>query len=227
MLDSGLIFFMKYPERGLVKNRLAEELGDDLTVRLYSNFVLDVLETCQMVEAETIIAYSISNNMKNKKLFWNGEFKDFPQKGDDPGKKIFNAMSEASKMGYKKCVVIGTDSPDLPAAVIGEAFEMLNECDAVIGPGSDGGYYLLGLAQDKIDPKIFEKIKWGSPSVFEDIHRNIKKCGLTNHVLPEWDDIEDINDLKRYYSRYRYHRNGSNTMDFLRENQELLERWLN
>ena len=100
---------MKYPEKGLVKTRLAEYLGDDFTVRLYSNFLVDLLETCQDVNAETIIAYTASDKMNGKKLFWEGQFPYIKQKGDNLGDRMYNALKEVAAKGYNKCILIGND----------------------------------------------------------------------------------------------------------------------
>ena len=53
----------------------------------------------------------------------------------------------------ERVVLIGADSPDLPAAILTEAFEALGEHNAVLGPAADGGYYLIGLARRL--PRIF------------------------------------------------------------------------
>lgn len=225
MKDQALIFLLQYPERGKVKPRLAEILGDDFTLRVYSRFVLDLVETCDTVDADTLIAYSITPAMKGKKLFFDGEFKHFPQQGDDPGARMYNALATAKKQGYKKCILIGGDSPDLPAAMIEEGYEMLDENDMVLGPCVGGGVYLVGCTCEKIEKGVFDKVRWGTQHVMADTMKNIDKKGFSNYLLPEWDAIDDMVDLKRYFTRYRFHRNISNTMEFLLKNQELILKW--
>ena len=199
MIEKGLIFFMRYPEKGLVKTRLARDLGDTFTLDLYKHFIIDILKTCQLTDAEIMIAYSISEKIKNEKLFLSKQHIHFYQNGHDLGPRMFNALCEAAKRGFKKCILIGSDSPDLPSGIIDEGYNALGEADITLGPSSDGGYYLIGFRSDRINYRIFSRIRWGTPYVLEDTLENIKKTGMRLYLLPEWDDVDDVYDLIRYY----------------------------
>ncbi|MBW1932875.1 MAG: TIGR04282 family arsenosugar biosynthesis glycosyltransferase [Deltaproteobacteria bacterium] len=230
MKEKGLIVFIRYPEKGRVKTRLAQYLGDDLTLDLYKHFLVDILTMCRMIDAEIMIAYSISEQRKDEVLFFSERYMHFCQKGDDLGQRMFHALCEAAERGCKKCILIGSDIPDLPAAIINNAYNALNSSDITLGPSTDGGYYLIGFCSERIDHRIFNKVKWGTSSVLKDTLENIKKTGMSFFLLQEWSDIDelytDIDELytlKRYYSRYKQRKKMFSTMEFLEHNKGIFK----
>ena len=225
MKEKALIVFIRYPEKGHVKTRLAQYLGDDLTLDLYKHFLEDIIKMCQMVDAKLIIAYSISEQKKDEILFFNEQYMSFCQKGDDLGKRMYNALCTTSERGFKKCILIGSDSPDLPSSIINEAFKALDSYDITLGPSTDGGYYLIGFSSERIDYRIFDKVKWGASSVLKYTLRNIEKTGMSSCLLQEWDDIDDISNLRKYYSHYKHSKNMYSTLEFLEQNREILFKW--
>jgi uncharacterized protein len=226
MKERCLIIFIRYPEKGRVKTRLAQYLGDDLTLDLYKHFLFDILTMCRMIDAEIMIAYSISEQRKDDSLFFSEQYMHFCQKGDDLGQRMFNALCEAAERGCNKCVLLGSDIPDLPAAIINDAYKALDSQDITLGPSADGGYYLIGFRSERIDNSIFDKVKWGTESVLKDTLENIEKTGMSFSLLQEWCDIDDLYTLKRYYSRYKQQKKMFSTMEFLEHNKEILSQCL-
>jgi glycosyltransferase A (GT-A) superfamily protein (DUF2064 family) len=92
-------------------------------------------------------------------------------------------------------VVIGTDCPELPAALLDEAFRSLERQDLVLGPTHDGGYYLVGLG--RLAPEIFRSIPWGSPSVLATTIERASAGGLSVTRLPNLGDLDTPDDLER------------------------------
>ena len=114
-----------------------------------------------------------------------------------------NAFTDSFSHGFGRVVLIGSDIPDLSAAVMEEAFLSLEENDAVIGPASDGGYYLIGFKASTFSAEIFRNIAWGTDSVFRATMEMFHDQGLRVHVLPEWDDIDTLDDLEALFMRNR------------------------
>ena len=220
MNKRALIFFLKYPEKGRVKTRLAQTLGDDFVLELYRCFISDILETCREVDSDTIIAYSLSNGEEPNSIISNDLF-FFSQKGDNLGERMYNAFMDVSKLGYNKLVLIGSDCPDLPADVITEAFENLESVDIVLGPSNDGGYYLIGLRAEKIDYAIFKGVPWSTPYVLAETQDNLKGIRISLKLLKVWSDIDDAEDLRNYYNRYKNNDARSSTMSFLSKTEAL------
>jgi hypothetical protein len=144
-----------------------------------------------------------------------------PQEGNDLGEKMKNAFVRSFSAGTEKAVLIGSDIPDLSMAIIDEASVSLDTCDAVIGPASDGGYYLIGFRKDSFLPGVFEGIPWGTESVCGETLRLLYRAGCRVHVLPEWHDIDTADDLRSLFVRNEHSAfRKSKTMSIIRENRE-------
>ncbi len=220
MSNRALIFFLKYPEKGLVKTRLAKDLGDDFVLELYMNFIIDILDSFSAINSDIILAYSCSRENIHNVPFFNG-YNCIVQKGNDLGERIYAAFLEASSLGYSKLILIGSDSPDLPAEIISEAFENLNRNDIVLGPSTDGGYYLIGMGREKIEYSIFEGVPWSTSHVLERTIYNLKSNGTSWKLLKVWNDIDDTKDLKKFYDKNKHMDLKSSTMRFLTDNEDV------
>lgn len=222
MKEKALILFLKYPEKGVVKTRLANELGDDFTLELYKHFIADILNTGKKIAADIFIIYSAIDGTKSEDFFWREEYPCLPQKGADLGIRMYNAFQEVGAQGYRKLALIGSDTPDLPATYIYEAFFRLDECDIVLGPSVDGGYFLIALRQDTINDAVFNNIPWSTSQVLRETTKIIRQKGMTCHLLPEWEDIDEVDDLRRFYECYKKEKETYHTMALLSQNEEVL-----
>jgi glycosyltransferase A (GT-A) superfamily protein (DUF2064 family) len=127
-----------------------------------------------------------------------------------------NSFEKIFNEGYSKVVLIGSDIPDLPSDFIKKSFNYLHLYDTVIGPSKDGGYYLIGFKKESFNPLIFQNVKWSAETVFKDTMQFLKNSKLKIIVLPEWYDIDTIDDLHDLYSRNQYTDfSSSKTMSFL------------
>jgi glycosyltransferase A (GT-A) superfamily protein (DUF2064 family) len=107
-----------------------------------------------------------------------------------------NAFEDCFSEGFKSVVLIGSDLPDLPSKLIEDAFAALdNPKDAVIGPATDGGYYLIGFRYDKFLPAVFEGLAWGTGSVFSETLNILQTRGYQTAIMPKWQDIDTRDDL--------------------------------
>jgi uncharacterized protein len=220
MKDSCLILFVKYPERGKVKSRLAVYLTDDLAAGLYENFVRDIITTLEKCSFSfRIYFYPPGKEEKIKKL-WGENYQYAAQSGADLGERMKNAILAEFATGFKLVSLIGSDCPDLSPDIIEESFRAReNHSGSVIGPSADGGYYLIGFRQDAFCPDIFSGMKWSNSSVFEKTMNILQSKKCQPAVLPQWRDVdtkEDLDDLIKRSKGTSFA--DSNTMKFLREN---------
>jgi rSAM/selenodomain-associated transferase 1 len=200
-MKKGLIVFAREPLSGKVKTRLAASLGDQLAARLYVNMLHEVMKaTEQLRDIETTV-------------FWACEEESLPmlaeryrcnsrrQNPGNLGQRMQAAFEEMFVDGCDVCCIIGSDAPDLPTSYILEAYGQLEmqHCDAVFGPSRDGGYYLLGLRQ--MWPKLFMNISWSSSEVLEQSLAAAKDAGMSTALLPEWQDIDTVEDLRAFQER--------------------------
>lgn len=199
MKRRALIVFAKEPQAGKVKTRLCPPFTHEQACDLYGAFLSDAFEQYNRL-SETINMDVLAYVAPDKTFFH--EFKRhanvtglFEQTGNDLGEKMRRAFEEVFGQGYHQAVVIGTDHPTLPDALIHAAFEQLDKHDGVIGPASDGGYYLLGIKKSRHE--YFDGIAWSSDSVFETTKHRFEIMNERCCVLPEWYDVDDAASLER------------------------------
>ena len=195
-----------------MKTRLASALGDDVAYELYLCFLADISAMTRQVHAQTIIVYSGPAGVS---------FPDFPdvpclcQRGCDIGERMYFALQDVFALGFERCVLTGSDIPDLPAEIINDAFKILHSTDVVLGPSADGGYYLVGGKKDTLRQSIFSDIPWSTDSVFPATIKRIAEAGFAAAELPEWSDIDEIKDLKNFYQRNSHEASSSKVIHFL------------
>ena len=188
-----LIVFAKEPETGRVKTRLKKHLNAKSRSDLYKAFLKDTLDIARKVYCkEKVIFYQA----KQKPLYLKRTGKDFAfykQNGKDLGERMHNAFTYAKCRSANKIVIIGSDSPNLPVKFIKIAFCRLNEYDIVIGPSSDGGYYLIGLKEP--EAALFKGVKWSTSDVLDNTLKQAKNLGRSVSLLDEWHDVDDLQGL--------------------------------
>ena len=196
MDDRCLLFFIKNPEKGKVKTRLASVIGDEMAVRLYRRFLFEMLSTLNRGTFLFYLCFYPGDSLNDLKDWLGDHYLYAPQRGENLGERMKNGFTEAFSMNFKRVVLIGSDIPDLPLEFIEEAFTALRNHDTVIGPAVDGGYYLIGFRCDAFSPKVFEGIPWSTKTVFENTMKVLEKERLTVHTLQLLRDIDTIEDLR-------------------------------
>jgi hypothetical protein len=113
------------------------------------------------------------------------------------GDCLLHALTEIFARGHHSAVVLNSDSPTLPTALLNETVEALARPGdrAVLGPSIDGGYYLLGLKT--VHRRLFEDIAWSTESVAEQTLERAREIGLEVYRLPVWYDVDDAESLRR------------------------------
>jgi rSAM/selenodomain-associated transferase 1 len=194
-----ILLFVKYPDKGKVKSRLSNALGEDTVLRLYEAFVFDLLETVNKGKYRFKVCFHPPSAQKKIASWLGKSYLCMPQNGSDLGEKMKNAFTSAFSEGLEKVMLIGSDIPDLPKEIIDEAFA--SDGEAVIGPATDGGYYLIGFKRNTFLPHIFEGMQWSTPSVFEKTMEIFRRHSYKVHILPQWQDVDTPEDLRAFYER--------------------------
>ena len=201
MQSTVLLLFIRYPEPGRVKTRLAARIGADEAAELYRNFILDILATLEGCGLPLKMCFSPVEK-KAALLAWLGPDYAFrPQRGTDLGMRMRRAFEEAFGEGFASGILLGSDVPDLPLYVLKEAIDALQRSDAVIGPAQDGGYYLIGFRRDAFPPDVFGGLPWGTAGVLRDTTARLVAHGCRIHLLPEWQDVDTAEDLEALSKR--------------------------
>ncbi len=187
-----LLVFIKNPELGKVKTRLAKSIGHNTALKIYHYLLLRTHHITNQVSCHKAVYYS--DKIIEKDLWDVNSYLKYLQKGDDLGIRMLNAFKNSFETGYKKVIVIGSDLYDLTPQIIEEAFLSLNTNDFVIGPAKDGGYYLLGMK--KLQTTIFKNKAWGTSTVKKDTLNDITNKKV--HLLKELNDIDILEDISHH-----------------------------
>jgi rSAM/selenodomain-associated transferase 1 len=219
--DRCLLFFVKNPKRGMVKSRLAIAVGEEVARDLYKSFVRDMLSTLDKRRFPLSCCFYPEDVLSDITKIIGGNHQYLAQRGDDLGARMAHCFRQAFTQGSDRVVLIGSDSPDLPAEIIDEAFTSLGEADSVIGPAFDGGYYLIGFKEDSFTPEVFKSMPWGTDAVFQTTLDILKHRKRTVHHLPPWGDIDTLEDLRQFFARNEATSICPRTMAYLKDNNIL------
>ena len=190
-MKAALIIFLKYPELGRSKTRLAKDIGNENALKVY----IELLEHTQLISKQLKIdKYLFYDKVTANKMPWGDDiYHTAYQIESDLGGRMQNAFEQLFLKGYDRVVIIGSDCYELTQEIIEQAFELLNTSDAVIGPAKDGGYYLLGLR--KLIPQLFSDVAWSTDEVFSATVKTLENLNISYSTTPILSDIDTIEDL--------------------------------
>lgn len=184
--SNHLLIFIRNPQLGRVKTRLARTTGDVEALRIYHVLLEKTRAAALGVEVKRLLLYS--DFIDENDAWPNEHFYKLTQSAGDLGERMAQAFHDAFSAGACKAVIIGSDCPRLDGTMLREAFGRLDGCDFVLGPVPDGGYYLLGMKQ--MESSVFEGIEWSTDSVRARTLEKIRAAGKTCSLLPELTDVD-------------------------------------
>lgn len=202
-----VLIFTRYPRAGKVKTRLFEKLGHGESARLHRNLTERVMQQARQVSQlrQTGLSVWFTGGTVQEMRDWLGsDIKLSKQEGNGLGERMAGAFRSTWTKGVQTAVLIGSDCPGIDTALIAEALDLLHNYDLVLGPASDGGYYLIGLHRDVKNENaalLFENIAWGTSAALHQTLERAKKTGLSIATLKELHDIdrpEDLVHLRHY-----------------------------
>jgi hypothetical protein len=192
--------FARYPALGQTKTRLAAGLGDEQTLTLYEAMLADTawsagqLSRCQCLGALVGLPEdgSAPRDPLGRTPF--GPFVFSEQQGDEFGVRLGAAMELAVEVAGGPALLMGADSPEISTSLLERAFNALADYDVVIGPATDGGYYLIGMRT--YHPTLFQDITWSTETVAAETEAAARALGLTHTRLEELSDLDYLEDLR-------------------------------
>jgi rSAM/selenodomain-associated transferase 1 len=212
----GIAFMAKASAPGRAKTRLVPPLTYDQAADLNTAFLQDVADNLVLAN---LVAAGRGANARAAIVGYaaygppgSGDFfrRILPQSIGlieawlpNFGDCLFHTVREILARGHDSAVVLNADSPTLPTALLVETAEVLARPGdrAVLGPSSDGGYYLLGLKF--AHRRMFEDIAWSTERVAEQSLARAREIGLDVHMLPAWYDVDNIDGLRRLQAELR------------------------
>lgn len=188
-MKNALIIFVRNPVLGKVKTRLAGTIGNDKALKVYNHLLQHTQSITANLPASVFVYYA---DFINDNDLWNGYEKKL-QTGNDLGERMLNAFEKLFNNSFTNICIIGSDCCELTSEIIAAAFIKLQTTNVVIGPVSDGGYYLLG--SNIFIPDFFYSKLWSTATVFADTVADAKRLALSVHQLPLLNDIDEEIDL--------------------------------
>jgi uncharacterized protein len=196
MKKEVVLVFQKNEVLGKVKTRLALGMGELRALEIYRHLIR---LTYSALEDVPVPVWTYFSDFIPESTYPSVE-KSLVQQGQDLGERMANAFARTFESGMNKVVLIGTDCPTLQPQHLKQAFDALTNSDLVLGPASDGGYYLIGMKH--LHPNLYEGITWSTSTVLAETLKRAKIAGLSVYLLPQLDDVDTAADWEKYVAKH-------------------------
>ena len=188
----------KHQKRGNPRLRLSPPFTPEQSAELSACFIRDVAATIEGVAAETganrYAVYTPVGSEADLQPLLPERFALLAQSDGDLGARLTAMMQMLFSAGHRGVILVGSDGPTLPHAILRDAVAFCQRDNVVISPAHDGGYNLIGLSQPH--QEIFRGIAWSTPQVYSQTRQRVSQLGLTTIELPRWYDVDDADGLR-------------------------------
>jgi rSAM/selenodomain-associated transferase 1 len=193
-----IVVFVRYPEPGRTKTRLIPAIGAEKAAALHrflAERVLSVIREWSGRRTVSVeIRYEGADETRMREWMGSGLVYNV-QRGSDIGERMQNAFEDAFNEKFNQVIIVGTDLPFLDSEILESALNLLNTRDLVLGPATDGGYYLIGLKAPV--PLLFRDISWGTDRVLDRTVHAASSLGMTIAFARALDDVDRPEDLQK------------------------------
>jgi rSAM/selenodomain-associated transferase 1 len=196
-----LVVMAKAPRPGLVKTRLARNLPLDAVTELYRCFLDDTIALARSLGTVDVAIMCPASDVEELTRLARGVVGVVAQKGEGLAAGLTSVFAHFAAADRRHVVAFNSDSPHLPASVLGGAFEMLTEHDVVVGPTNDGGYYLVGAKA--AHPALFDGDGMGTNNALEALLARARGLQLSVGFTDPFYDIDVEGDLTRLAAELR------------------------
>lgn len=183
----------KQPVPGRVKTRLCPPLSSGEAADLYGAFLADTLSMVAKAEAKGFIAYDPDGAGAFFTDLAPLGIECIPQGPGDLGTRLCRVSECLFSSGFEQVLIIASDVPGMDPENLSLAFTRLDHGDLVLGPGDDGGYYLIGTRFHA--PALFSGIPWSTSRVLLKTLEQAEREGMTSCLLSSCPDIDTVQDL--------------------------------
>jgi len=195
-VDSALVVMAKQPVPGRTKTRLCPPFTAEKAAHLAEALLRDTLQLAAAIEAlQLAVAITPPQSEYYFRQIAPPGALLLPVEGANIGICLDKALSALLDLGFEKAIALNADGPSLPPDYLCQAFRSLDSHDLVLGPGEDGGYYLIGLKRKCSE--LFEGIPWSTHKVLAATLAQTEKVGWTVALTPPWYDIDLPDDVQR------------------------------
>jgi rSAM/selenodomain-associated transferase 1 len=187
-----LVVFAKAPVAGRVKQRLAREIGEAASLRFYRRTTAELLRRLGHDPRWRKWLAVTPDRTAHAGRLWPPGWRLVPQGNGDLGARMGRVLR---RLPPGPIVIVGSDIPDITAAHVAAAFDLLDHRDMVFGPARDGGYWLIGARRDSPLPDLFRNVRWSSAAALSDTLANIGEDKRIGYA----EELEDIDNAAAYY----------------------------
>lgn len=187
----------KAPVAGAVKTRLVPPLTPAQAAEFYGALLLDQFDHLRHYSgAERYVFYAPADAGQVFRGLGGGNYVYLAQRGGDLGARMQQVFAELWRLGHRSTILIGSDLPALPWAILDEGFGQLAQAEprAVLGPSRDGGYYLVGM--NRPTPEMFQQMTWSHDRVLAETQARLRALAVPFGLLPVRFDFDSVEDLR-------------------------------
>jgi len=193
----NLIIFAKAPQMGIVKRRLAKDIGHVKATFWYKSQVDNLIKRLnRKLPWKKYLFITPKNSKRLFKCCAKGNWLIKYQSRGHLGERMADAMN---RVGNGPCVLIGSDIPNVKYEYIRFAFKKLGKSKVIFGPSNDGGYWLIGVAGGQKLPKM-DDVRWSTQYALTDTIRCFNQPKQIGYVQT-MNDIDNGDDFYRLNSR--------------------------
>lgn len=192
----AILVFVRAPQPGRVKTRLAAAVGDRAALSIYTRLAEHTMAEVRALAADGVavrVHYAPADAGDDVRGWLGPGPLYLPQADGDLGMRMKDAFARAFADGAQHVVIVGSDLPEVSASLLRRAFDLLDAHPAVIGPARDGGYYLLGLR--RMIGGIFDDVEWSTRGVLRTTLERFSAAGVEPAALEELADVDTVDDL--------------------------------
>jgi rSAM/selenodomain-associated transferase 1 len=191
-----LVIMAKQPLAEQTKTRLCPPLTPEEAAALYDALLQDTIALAATLRGvQLTIAFTPPEGRDYFERISPSTMALLPVSGEDIGDCLNQVLSGLLTEGYTHTLALNSDGPTLAASCLQQALTLLDEADVVLGPGEDGGYYLIGLKRPQ--PELFRDIAWSTERVTAQTLARAEALGLSVAMLPAWYDVDTPEDVDR------------------------------
>jgi rSAM/selenodomain-associated transferase 1 len=196
-----LVVMAKAPKPGMVKTRLTRSLPVSAVTALYRCLLDDTLSLARSIEGVEVAVMCPAPDREDLERTVGNTVPVVPQMGNGLAAALCSVFAHFGDAGSSRIVAFNSDTPHLPKSILQAAFRLLEECDVVVGPTHDGGYYLVGAKMSH--PVLFTTDALGTANAYEELLTKANALGLSVKLTDPFYDIDEAADLSRLAEELR------------------------
>jgi rSAM/selenodomain-associated transferase 1 len=188
-----LVIMAKAPRAGMVKTRLARNLPELAVIDLYRCLLEDTIDLAKGLDSVDVAMVCPECDVEDLARATSNKVSVVAQSGKGLAAGLTSVFAHFSSAGPRRMVAFNSDTPHLAPSVLQDAFSLLAECDVVVGPTRDGGYYLVGATASH--PGLFAGDAMGTKNAYDALLARARALDLSVALTDPFYDIDEVADL--------------------------------